>query len=37
MGFLAHSFRNGTFTIEVKANCDDNNCVFRDLSPEQGR
>lgn len=37
MGFLAHSFREGAFSLEVTASCNDDKCVFRDLSPEQGR
>jgi len=37
MGFLSHSFHDGTFSLEVTANCNNNKCVFRDLSPEQNR
>jgi hypothetical protein len=36
-GYLAHSFHDGTFTIEITENCNNNNCEFRDLSPEQDR
>jgi len=37
MGYLAHSFRDGTFNIEVTAPCGPSGCNFYDLSPEQNR
>lgn len=37
MGFLAHSFRDGKFFVEITDSCINNQCVFRDLSPEQNR
>ncbi len=37
MGYLAHSFRNGSFSIEIKAPCKDSVCNFYDLNPQQDR
>ncbi len=37
MGFLAHSFREGNFSLEVTAPCDGKTCTFYDLNPEQDR
>jgi hypothetical protein len=37
MGFLAHSYRDGTFSIEVTSPCNGDECNFYDLSPEQTR
>ena len=35
MGFLAHSFHDGEFSLEITKKCSNNNCIFRDLSLEQ--
>lgn len=37
MGFLSHSFREGTFSLEITAPCNGKECIFYDLNPEQDR
>ena len=37
MGFLAHSFREGNFSLEITAPCNGSECIFYDLNPEQDR
>ena len=37
MGFLAHSFREGSFSLEITASCNGGECTFYDLNPEQDR
>lgn len=34
---LSHSYRDGNFSIQVNAKCQDKDCVFYDLNPQQVR
>jgi len=37
VGRLSHSFRDGTFTIEITSECQNTGCDFYDLNPQQVR
>lgn len=37
MGYLGHSFRDGSFTIDITEPCTGSECNFYDLSPQQNR
>lgn len=37
MGNLAHSFHDGKFSIELTSQCNEKECNFYDLNPEQNR
>ncbi|STX55625.1 Uncharacterised protein [Legionella beliardensis] len=37
LGYVSHRFRDGTFSLQVSIFCKNNQCLFRDLNPEQNR
>lgn len=37
LGYVSHRFRDGTFSLQVSIFCKNNQCVFRDLNPDQNR
>ncbi|MCE0722041.1 MULTISPECIES: hypothetical protein [Legionella] len=37
LGYVSHRFRDGTFSLQVSIFCNDKQCVFRDLNPDQDR
>lgn len=37
VGEMAHSYRDGSFNIDIKADCSGDACTFYDLNPQQNR
>ncbi|WP_419419521.1 hypothetical protein ACNVED_13575 [Legionella sp. D16C41] len=37
LGYVSHRFRDGKFSLQVSIFCEGNQCIFRDLNPEQNR
>lgn len=35
LGYVAHRFRDGRFSLQVSIFCEGDKCVFRDLNPQQ--
>ena len=37
LGYLSHRFADGKFSVQISRFCEGNECVFKDLDPEQTR